>query len=221
MRPLIAVIIAVLQLLIQSAGADSLGFGPRLETAGWRTTTMPTRAAAKFAVDSDGSLQIVADAAVGWLWRPVAASDAHSTRAQWAWRVEEGVGPTDLTRRGSDDRPVAVYFVFGEPKDAGSDPATLLRAGPTRALVYVFGGSHPRGTVLASPHMGSRGRFLMLQPADGPRRQWLEERVDLVADFRRAFAGHPPALIAVVISSDSDDTRGRNHVRLRDLVLTR
>jgi hypothetical protein len=69
--------------------------------------------------------------------------------------------------------------------------------------------------------MGTRGAFLILQPGNGTRRQWLDERVDLVADFRRVFVEDPPPLIAVAVSSDSDDTSGRNRVRLRELALTR
>jgi hypothetical protein len=208
-------------LLMQPACADYLGFRPSLEAAGWRILTIPGRTSAKFSVASDGSLEVLAEAAVAWLWRPVPDGEGRSTRARWMWRVDEGVGPTDLTRRGVDDRALALYFVFGQQKDSGTDPIALLRAGSVRALVYVFGGNQPRHAILPSPHMGARGWFIVLRAADGTRRQWLEESVDLVADFRHVFGADPPALIAVGLSSDSDDTNGRNRVRLRDLELSR
>jgi hypothetical protein len=40
--------------------------------------------------------------------------------------------------------------------------------------------------------------------------EWMDERVDLAADFRRVFGGDPP--VAVAVSSDSDDASGRNRV---------
>ena len=39
-----------------------------------------------------------------------------------SWKVELGVRVTDLTRRGEDDRALAVYFVFGETGDATKGP---------------------------------------------------------------------------------------------------
>jgi hypothetical protein len=47
----------------------------------------------------------------------------------------------------------------------------------------------------------------------------LNENVDLVSDHVRAFGQQPSLLLAVAISSDSDDTRGHNRTRLRDLRL--
>lgn len=67
--------------------------------------------------------------------------------------------------------------------------------------------------------MGARGKFIVLRPADAPRRRWFDEHVDLAADYLRAFGGKAPQLLAVAISSDSDDTRGRNRERMRDLVI--
>ena len=97
----------------------------------------------------------------------------------------------------------------------------LLSASATRALVYVFGGNGPRSSLLASPHMGERGKFIILRPAAGPKRQWLQESVDLKADYVRAFNQLPGQLLAVAISSDSDDTRGRNRAQLRGLRIDR
>jgi hypothetical protein len=125
-RPLIAAI-TVAVLFICPAYGDSIGFGPNLEAAGWRVATMPGRAPAKFSVASDGSLEILAEAAVAWLWRPITESDTRSTLARWRWRVDEGVGPTNLTRRGGDDRALALYFVFGQRRESAADVVALLR----------------------------------------------------------------------------------------------
>jgi hypothetical protein len=138
-----------------------------------------------------------------------------------SWKVELGVRVTDLTRRGEDDRARAVYFVFGETGDATKGPMALLSTSTTRALVYVFGGNGPRFSLVPSPRMGNRGKFFILRPADGPKRQWLQESVDLKADYVRGFGQAPGLLLAVVVSSDSDDTRGRNRAQLRGLRIDR
>ena len=93
----------------------------------------------------------------------------------------------------------------------------LLSASTVTCLVYVFGGNGPRLSLLPSPHMGERGKFIILRTADGPKRQWLQESVDLKADYVRAFGQRPGYLLAIAVSSDSDDTRGRNRAQLRGL----
>jgi len=211
----------VLVLLGEPAGADVIGFLPAPEKAGWRIVAMPGVAAARFSVDADGTLEVEAKAAVGWMWRPVRGQASASTRAQWSWRAEEGVGPTDLTRRGADDRALAVYFVFSEPTSHVGNPMSLITSGSARALVYVFGGNRPRGAVVSSPHMKARGKFIVLRPGDAPHGQWLDEEVDLPGDYARIFGGKRPPLVAIAISSDSDDTGGHNRVRLRRLQLNR
>jgi Protein of unknown function (DUF3047) len=210
----------VLLLLQKPACADAIGFSPTTEKAGWRILAMPGVTPAKFSVDADGTLIVVANAAVGWMWRPVRGRTSDATRAQWNWRTDEAVGPTDLTRRGADDRALAVYFIFNDAAIDAGNPLALITTGSARALVYVSGGNRPRGEVVSSPHMKERGKFIVLRPGDTPHGQWHDEHVDLSSDYTRVFGGKRPPLVAIAISSDSDDTGGRNSVRFRHLELS-
>ena len=202
------------------AHAQDLSFGADLRGSGWQTVSFPNIAPVVFSARA-GTLEVAADSAAGLLWHALRPPRPAPAAAQWSWKVEQGVRPTDLTRRGEDDRTLAVYFVFGETGDAAKGPTALLSASSTRALVYVFGGNAPRASLLPSPHMGERGKFIILRPADGPKRQWLQESVDLKADYVRAFGQRPGHLLAVAISSDSDDTRGRNRAQLLGLRIDR
>ncbi len=151
------------------------------------------------------------------IWHGLPETMGRAARAQWAWRVDEGVGATDLARKGGDDRAIAVYFIFGQAGDREKEAMSLLASKSVSALVYVYGGFGTRGTILESPHMGDRGRFIVLRPANSARKVWLDEQVDLQADFHRVFGRAPPELIAIAISSDSDDTGGLNRVRIRGI----
>jgi hypothetical protein len=155
-------------------------------------------------------LEVTTDAAAGLLWGALGGALRHGRAARWRWRVYEGVPPTDLTRRGADDRALGVYFIFGERTDAAQGPLAVLGSPSVCALVYVFGGNRPRGEIVPSPHMGARGKFIILRPADASKGVWLDERVEIAKDYVRAFGRPPPLLLAVAISSDSDDTRMRN-----------
>jgi len=207
-------------LLPSSAGsALELRFGPDLQEAGWTIVTFPNIAPATFQAASRTRLEVSTQSAAGLLVRALPGEARQMRRARWRWRVQESAPATDLTQRGADDRALGVYFVFGAAEDAGKSPATLLGAPSVTALVYVFGGDKPRGTVLASPHMGPRGKFVVLRRADAATGVWQSEEVDLREDYRRAFGQVPAMLLAVAIISDSDDTRTRNRAALDALTL--
>jgi len=215
MRSLTALILALT--ISGSAHGEAITFGPDLAASGWSVVTFPGVAPASFKASGASAIEVTADAAAGLLWRAVKEQELSIAKAQWSWQVEESVPPTDLTRRGKDDRALAVYFIFGASADRAKGAMALLSSRSVKTLVYVFGGDRPRGSILPSPHMAERGKFIILRPADAPRRQWLNESVDLVSDHVRAFGQNPSLLLAVAISSDSDDTLGSNRTRLRNL----
>lgn len=199
--------------------ALELRFGPNLQEAGWTIVTFPNVAPATFKAASRTRLEVSTQSAAGLLLRALPGDARQMRKARWRWRVHESAPETDLTQRGADDRALGVYFVFGAAEDAGKSPSTLLGAPSVTALVYVFGGSKPRGTVLASPHMGPRGKFVVLRRGDSTKDVWHNEEVHLLADYQRAFGHLPAMLLAVAILSDSDDTRTRNQAELDALRL--
>ncbi|MGR3513652.1 MAG: DUF3047 domain-containing protein [Paracoccaceae bacterium] len=164
-------------------------------------------------------LDIVSNGTVSLVWRPVEGALRDATRAMWRWRVTEGVTPTDLTRKGGDDRNLALYFVFVDEATAaglsGGNARQLLGNPNTRALIYVWGGNHAQGAILPSPyHPGLRTKVLRTSGAGT-----FSESVDLAADYRRAFGSAPGVLVGLGISSDSDDTDGRVRASIAELQL--
>jgi hypothetical protein len=201
------------------ASAGELAFGPDLDKAGWRAISFPGITAASFKATGLSSLEVSTDSGAGLLCLTLDRANWQARKARWRWRVRQGAPATDLTMRGTDDRTLGVYFVFGAPEDASKSPMSLLGSATVTALVYVFGGDKPRGRILPSPHMGERGKFIVLRPADAQKSVWLDEDVDLAADHVRAFARPASQLLAVIIMSDSDDTRTRNRADIEALTL--
>ncbi|MBO6676753.1 MAG: DUF3047 domain-containing protein [Rhizobiales bacterium] len=152
---------------------------------------------------------------------PRAARNASS--ASWQWQVSQTVGPTNLAARGGDDRAIALYFVFVDAAtadrfgDSTPSMSRLLGMRGGRTLIYVWGGNAQRGAVLDSPYLRGRGKTVVLRSAG--TRGWTGERVDLAADHVRAFGQAKETLIAVGVSSDSDDTGAVNVAGLRNLSL--
>ncbi|MDO8877434.1 MAG: DUF3047 domain-containing protein [Pseudolabrys sp.] len=217
MRTFFIAILMAIGLVSGSDAAEMMRFSAGL--AGWTKVSFPRIAAADFSASPDGGLAIAADSAAGMLWHSLSAVAKPLRTARWRWRVEQGVAATDLTKRGVDDRAVAVYFVFSDRPAGSRGPMELLSSPAVTTLVYVFGGDKPRDSVIPSPHMGERGKFITLRAADANKQVWFDEKVDLSSDYRRAFGRPMPTLIGVAVSSDSDDTQARNRASLQNFVI--
>jgi hypothetical protein len=204
------------------SAARTIDFGDDLSAAGWRELTFRNYAATQYRA-KDGGLAVVAETSSSMLYRPLAGEGLSPSRARWAWRLDEGVGVTDLTRKGGDDSALALYFIFADEKFArrlaGKKPSMLriLGARSTTTLVYVFGGA--KAGPFKSPYVAGRSWSTVLRPAMSAREVWFEESIDLAADHARAFGTAPERLIAVAISSDSDDSNGRNVAFVRDFAV--
>jgi hypothetical protein len=157
----------------------------------------------RLGVQSDGSVSLL------WTRLPEAQWGAQS--ASWRWSVENSVPPTALERKGGDDRNLSLYFVFLPRAVAeryrDSNIRALLEAEEARVLMYVWGGTAARGTILPSPYLGARGKTVVLRGAGTGAHA---EQVDLKADLARAFgAGTEGILVGLAVSADSDDTDSR------------
>jgi len=171
----------------------------------------------------------------GFVWRQRSSGGGAPGCLTWRWRVDEGPPPTDLARRGGDDRALSISVGFdGWAPDAGAwvraqHAMAQVAAGdelplPRSVLSYVWGGTgrEPQ-PFFANPYLGGLGRVRVLRPADAPRGVWVEERVDLTADWRAAFgrSSPPPQLVKITIGADGDDTRSRVRAAVADLRLVR
>lgn len=201
------------------AGGVAFKFGPDLTASDWRYMSFPRRPGVAFRASGEDTVIVQTKAGVGILWHPVPRQVARASKARWRWQVTKGVGPTDLTKKGGDDRALAVYFAFTNEKGATGDIdlMDLLRRERGDLLMYVWGGAVKPGTVLPLPYFGGRGRTVVKRAANTKNGVWFNEKVDVRGDFRRAFGRAPGRLVAVAVSSDADDTGGLNVAAVADL----
>lgn len=185
----------------------------------WKVQNFPLKASAQFS-PSGNSLGISNDAGVSAIYTKVGSGDWASSWANWSWSVSQSVAATDLRAKGGDDRNIAVYFVFA-PNDqaeklSNSGISKLLSSKSTKALVYTHGGKDGRGSVFGNPYMKGRGQtFVLRGSGEG---NW-SENVNLASDYSKAFGGDRGALIGIVITSDSDDTKGVVSAKISGLKL--
>lgn len=168
-----------------------------------------------------GGVTVVAEGTSSILYRILARDLFASRRAEWTWRVDSSVPPSDLRTIGNDDRNLGVFFVNATDDVAarvrpGASISGLLRNRNVQVLMYTWGGNDPQGTVIPSPHAPDRLRnIVMRRPATGEFR----ESVDLASDFPRVFGVEMRNLVALAVSSNSENSGARVEARVSDWVL--
>jgi hypothetical protein len=228
MRPLAAIAVAALAPLLGGAAAPGRA-PPELEAAGWRKVQWTNLRPADFSIAASGGLRVRANGEGSLVARPLRGE---ATCLAWRWRVDAGPPPTDLSRRGGDDRALSIAVGFAgfgpeagfatRAKHAAAQAAVSDAQLPRSVLMYVWGGTGREGSggFFASPWSTGIGMLRVMQPADAPRGRWVEQRVDLGADWRAAFGGQDvPPLLELTIATDSEDTRTRVDAQVENIRL--
>lgn len=188
--------------------------------ANWQTLTFPRRTPMRYAMGG-GTLMIEGDSGSSLVYLPAPAAARTARAAEWSWTVSRSVPPTDLSKKGGDDRNLSVYFVFMDAAAAqrlapDTPPQRLLSNRSARVLIYVWGGDHAPGSLLPSPYLRGRGFTIALRPAGTGEGT---ARADLAADYTRAFGASADALVGLAVSADCDDTATQLRASLSDLTL--
>jgi len=225
--------LAVILLAPLLGGAASPGqTPPELAALGWRKIDWTGLRPAEFTATASGGVRIQGQGQGSFITRRLQGPPGCLA---WRWRVDAGPPATDLTRRGGDDRAVALSIGFaGFAPQAGfvlraQHAVAQASAGqvtlPRSALTYAWGGTGREGQgqsggFFSSPWTAGITRVRILRPAETQRGQWVEERVDLAADWRQAFGGQEvPGLMELVISTDAEDTGARVDAQVENIRL--
>lgn len=184
-----------------------------LEAAGWKHLTFRRIPPTRFTLAPDGSIAIEAERSSSILYRAIRVDPAATPRLGWRWRVDAGVRATDLARKGGDDRALAVLVGFAFDRatatrgEAARHRLETMMAGaepPGVVIFYVWGGAEA-GRIIRSPYRRNN-HLVILRAASAPTGRWLDERVDVAADYRRLTGHPPPPVVQIGLCSDSDDT---------------
>ncbi|WP_146590006.1 DUF3047 domain-containing protein [Puniceibacterium confluentis] len=209
-RPILTIL--TLLSLTTAAGAAPVAFD-----GGWKQQKFSLFSQNKYGYQGN-TLTVQSDGSVSLTYKPLPQEQWTSQAASWSWSVSKGVPATNLSRKGGDDRNLALYFVFLPQEQAralqGASVRKLLGENAVRVLVYVWGGAEGRGAILDSPYLGARGKTVVLRPAGTGQ---ASERVNLAGDYGKAFGGQPGALVGIAISADSDDTDSMIEARVSGL----
>lgn len=112
----------------------------------------------------------------------------------WSWRPLEFPRGADERQAKANDSVLAVYAVF---------PHSPVSA---RTVKYVWSAVVPGGTHLS--HTKDLTQLLVLRSGTAGKGEWVEERVNVRADYKKHFAtDEVPKPNGIAVLTDSDDTK--------------
>ena len=114
---------------------------------------------------------------------------------KWSWRVDGTLGDIDERTRAGDDYSARVYVIR-------SHSVFLWK---TRAVNYVWASRRTVGETWPNAYTDA-SRNVAVRSGDEHAGQWVAERRDVRADFRKLFGKSVRYVDAVAIMTDTDDT---------------
>lgn len=137
-------------------------------------------------------------------------------RVRWSWKIDGIIENGDAKTRQGDDYPIRVYIAFEyDPDRAGFLDRTrygVMKAlygqyPPHSSLNYIWANLQHKEDVLDSPYT-DRSRMILLEKGGRLAGVWVQEDIDIIRDYERAFGEKPPARATIGIMNDSDNTGG-------------
>jgi hypothetical protein len=135
-------------------------------------------------------------------------------RARWRWKVMNLYARGVPGTKEGDDYPLRVYFMFEfDPESSGI--MERIKYGfakslygeypPQSSLSYVWSSKDGPETFAASPYT-DKAVLIMTEKGPAKAGAWVDEEVNIVEDYQKAFGTKPPARARIAVMNDSDDT---------------
>ncbi len=112
----------------------------------------------------------------------------------WRWKIDQVLAKGDAHTKAGDDYAARVYVVFPHwffPK--------------TKSINYIWANKLPQGEVIPNPFIGN-ARMVAVESGPARAGEWVEERRNVLDDYRKIFGEEPPAVGAIAIMTDTDNT---------------
>lgn len=134
---------------------------------------------------------------------------------KWNWKVSNIYQAGDEKKKSGDDYPLRIYIVFKyDPQKAGVFERAQYAAAkliygdypPHSSLNYIWANKKYPEKILPNTYT-AKAQMILLQKGPDRAGQWIDERVNALEDYRKAFGMDPPVEASIAIMSDADNTK--------------
>lgn len=133
---------------------------------------------------------------------------------KWKWKVSNIYQTGDAKKKSGDDYPLRIYVVLKyDPDKAGVferaqyGTAKLIYGEypPHSSLNYIWANKKYPERILPNTFT-AKAQMILLQRGSERTGRWIEERVNALDDYRKAFGTEPPLEASIAIMADADNT---------------
>ena len=135
-------------------------------------------------------------------------------RMRWRWRIEKVYEKGNAAEKTGDDYPIRVYIIFkynpddasfGERVTYGLAKTFYGEYPPHSSLNYIWGNKSQEKKIITSPYT-DRAKMIVMESGEDKANTWVDEEVDILDDYKKAFGKPPPSAASIAIMNDSDNT---------------
>ena len=188
--------IAVFMGPLAGVAADVATFGAfgSGDLEGWQTKVFKGETRYTVMKDGDGfAVEAISQGTASGLVHEMTVDLTETPCLIWSWKVDTVLEGLDETTKAGDDFPARVYVVV-----SGG-----LFFWNTRALNYVWSGSHPVEATWPNPYT-SQSTMVAAQSGQSRAGQWVMESRHVADDFKRFAGVDIEEIDAVAIMTDTD-----------------
>lgn len=219
-------------ILLASPQPASAQIDSRLKADGWREFTFDDKKQNIFKRVGEDIVEIQTNSSVSIAYLPFEGESLNlraTPTLTFEWQHEGQIIDTDVSKKGGDDRILAIYLAFPYQPEHASFKEKLMRPlvvasqgrdAPGRLLTYIWAGAPDVGRWFENPYTGKAGYMQVIQGVDDATNNpdiWRQHKVNIAQDFKDRFGYFPPTPSYVAIGVDSDDTNSRAITRVRGL----
>ncbi len=135
-------------------------------------------------------------------------------KIRWRWKVTNVFKKGNAKEKSGDDYPLRIYIIFKYDPDTASF-GRKIKYGlakklygeypPDSTLNYIWANRQHDERIITNKY-AEEAKMVLLQQGQENAGQWIEQEVDILADYHKAFKKDPPSIVSIAIMNDSDNT---------------
>ena len=146
-------------------------------------------------------------------------------KLKWRWKISNVYLKGNAEERSGDDYPIRIYVIFKYDPDKASfgqriryrfAKAIYGQYPPQSSLTYIWESKAHNKRIITSP-FADEAKMIILETGGQNVGKWLQEEVNIVEDYGKAFGNMPPPIASLAIMNDSDNT-GEKSVSYVDFI---
>jgi hypothetical protein len=133
---------------------------------------------------------------------------------RWKWKIENVYRKGNVKEKSGDDYPIRVYVLFKYNPDKaafwqrikyGLAKTVYGEYPPDSSLNYIWANRKDEKGIVTNTY-ASEAKMVILEAGNEKAGEWVEEEVNVVGDYRKAFGKDPPSIAQIAVMNDSDNT---------------